>query len=202
MRNFHKPMIWGVLCLAFLAASPRLRASGHENATPMKGKTEADFIQDLAPTNEAGKIVDAIGGLEKLHGADASCTNSIRALKSLLADSREPVRRKAARVLGVFHAPMDAADIQLVCAQLRASDWREVQSGLKALRDLNCSAAVPDILPCLKHINPYVVRDACRTLAVVATKAVVPGIEPLVNSPDPKVREDAQNAIAILNARP
>jgi len=202
MKNIYKPLFSGALIIAISASVPSLRAGQRDNYVPIHPKTEAQLIEQLEPANSAGTITDAIGQLEAMHGADASCTNSIPALKHLLADPREPVRRKAARVLGVFHAPLDDADIKLVCAQLRASDWREVQSGLKALRDLHTSSAVPDILPCLKHPNPFVARDACRTLAVVATKDVIPAIEPLVNSPDPAVRKDAQDAIATLNARP
>lgn len=196
MKHLYRLIFWGVLPVTISAGAQNRWNTAHV----IPPKTEAQLVQQLDPTNSADAITDAIGLLEDLHGVDASHTNSIAALKKLLADTREPVRRKAARVLGVFHAPMDETDIRLVCAQLRASDWREVQSGLKALRDLHASAAVPDVLPCLKHPNPFVVRDACRTLAVIATKDVIPALEPLVKSPDEAVRKDAQNAINQLNA--
>jgi hypothetical protein len=203
MRYIYKRSFLRVLLLALLAISSPLRAGSRDGAShSIPAKTEPQLIQDLAPANPTDVIVDALGLLEDMHKKNANCTNSIPAMKMLLPDTREPVRRKAARVLGVFHAPMDDADIKLVCAQLKASDWREVQSGLKALRDLQTTSTIPDILPCLKHFNPFVVRDACRTLAVLGTKDVIPSIEPLLNNPDEAVRKDAQDAINKLRAKP
>jgi hypothetical protein len=46
-----------------------------------------------------------------------------------------------------------------------------------------------------------VVRDACRTLAVLGNKDVIPLIEPLLNSPDSKVKKDAQDAITTLRSK-
>ena len=47
-----------------------------------------------------------------------------------------------------------------------------------------------------------VIRDACRTLAVLGTKDNVADIEPLMNHPDPRVKKDALDAIAALKAKP
>jgi HEAT repeat protein len=118
-----------------------------------------------------------------------------------LSDNRSVVRRKAARILGIFHAQLTGAELNQVCAQLKAADWGEVLAALRALRDLNASAAVPDVLPCLKHFNPNVVRDACRTLAVIGDRSVIPSIEPLLTSPNSKIRKDAQDAIEKLKAK-
>jgi hypothetical protein len=52
--------------------------------------------------------------------------------------------------------------------------------------------------PLLQDSNANVVRDACRTLAVVGDKSVVPSIEPLLQSPDKKIQKDAQDAIFAL----
>jgi HEAT repeat protein len=193
MKNICQQLMVGVFGLfVFATVSPLQAAPG----------TEDEFIKDLAASNSARVITDAMTRLERMHIKDASRTNAIPALKSLLTDNRSAVRRKAARILGIFHAQMSDAEIKQVCAQLKADDWGEVQSGLKALRDLNAPAAVPDILPCLKHSNPNVVRDACRTLAVLGDKSVIPAIAPLLASPNPKVKKDAQDAIERLKAKP
>jgi hypothetical protein len=183
-------------------ASP-MRAGSRDQSAPSKPpKTEAELIQDLTPANSADDITKAIGQLEDMHRKDANCTNSVPALKRLLPDSRDPVRRKAARVLGIFHAPMDDSEIKQVCQLLKAANWREVVDGLKALRGLDAPQAVPEILPLLKYPQENVVRDSCRTLAVLGTKDVIPSIEPLLNDPNEAVRTDAQDAIAKLRAKP
>jgi len=193
MNSVGKQIVVAVVGLLVLAAASPL---------PTALRTEESFIKNLAPTNSDRVITDAMTQLERLYHKDASRTNAIPALKNLLADSRPPVRRKAARILGIFHAQLNAAELKQVCSQLKANDWGEVQSGLKALRDLNMPAAVPDILPCLKHFNPNVVRDACRTLAVIGDKSVISAIEPLLASPNPKIKKDAQEAIEQLKAKP
>ena len=187
---------FGALMLGMVANLP---------AEPMKtGRTgsEADLIADLAPANSDRVITDAMTELERRHNHDPGITNCIPVLKNLLTDERSSVRRKAARVLGVFHAPMTDDDIKLVCRQLHAADWGEVQSGVKALRDLHATSAVPELVPLLQHSNSSVVRDTCRTLAVVGDKSVIPAIEPLLKNPKTSVVKDAQDAINILKAKP
>ena len=176
---------WFLLAANLLAASP----------------AEDKAIQNLAPTKSERTITGAMSWLEGMHEKNGSGTNAIPALKNLLGDQRTGVRRKAARVLGIFHAQLNDAEIKQVCAQLKADDWAEVQSGLKSLRDLNATTAVPEILPCLKHSNSQVVRDACRTLAVISDKSVIPDIEPLLTNPHSKIKKDAQDAIEILQSK-
>ena len=117
------------------------------------------------------------------------------AMKKLLSDSRAPVRRKAARVLGVLHAEVSEADLKAITAMLKASDPQEIIDALKSLRGLKAAQTVPEILPLLKHSTPNVIRDACRTLAVHGTKDNIPAIEPLLNHPVAAVKADAQDAI-------
>jgi len=182
---------------------PWCAASPHDQGNrPAKiEKSEDQLIRDLEPSNSDKAITDAMTLLEKMREKDPSRTNAVPAFKKLLADTRAPVRRKAARLLGIFHARLDETEIKQVCEQLKANDWREVQSGLKALRDLNESAAVSEVLPCLKHANPFVVRDACRTLTVIGNKTVIPDIEPLLHNPNKAVQKDAQDAIAALGSK-
>jgi hypothetical protein len=61
---------------------------------------------------------------------------------------------------------------------------------------------VPDIKPLLNHANSHIIRDACRTLAVIGNKDVIPKIEPLLKNPEPAVQKDAQDAIVALKAKP
>jgi HEAT repeat protein len=73
---------------------------------------------------------------------------------------------------------------------------------LKALRGLDAPSAVPEITPLLNHPNSHIVRDACRTLAVIGDKSLIPQIEPLLKNPEPAVQKDAQDAIVALKAKP
>jgi HEAT repeat protein len=103
-----------------------------------------------------------------------------------------------------MHADVNEQDVKAICALLKEPNVGANQEGLKSLRGLQGPAvagAVPDILPCLKNSNSYVVRDACRTLAVLGNKDVIPLIEPLLNSPESKVKKDAQDAIAALRSK-
>ena len=81
---------------------------------------------------------------------------------------------------------------------LKAADPGDVVHALKELRDMDAPEAVPEILPCLTAANTHVIRDACRTLAVLADKNVIPNIEPLLNDKRSDVRKDAQKAIEAL----
>jgi HEAT repeat protein len=67
---------------------------------------------------------------------------------------------------------------------------------------MDAPEAVPSILPCLTSSNPNVIRDACRTLAVLGNKDVIASIEPLLKHSRADVRKDAQDAIDLLQARP
>src|SRR6266496_6560349 len=152
-KLFKRSFVWA-LALALLAlAGPVLAAE----------KTEDQLIADLASPSE-GKVTDALLKLEKQY---PTSTKAFPTMKKLLKDPREKVRRKAARVLGVLHAEVDQENIKDICALLKAADPQEVMDGLKSLRGLKAEAVIPDILPFLKHSNSYVIRDACRTLAVL-----------------------------------
>lgn len=89
-----------------------------------------------------------------------------------------------------------------LCEALQSSEPRDVIRALQGLRGLKAPEAVPEILPCLGHKSPNVVRDACRTLAVLGDKKTIASIEPLLKHDRSDVRKDAKNAIAILQAKP
>jgi HEAT repeat protein len=56
-------------------------------------------------------------------------------------------------------------------------------------------------MPLLNSPTPNVIRDACRTLAVLGNKDLVPSIEPLLKHADKKVQADAQDAIYKLKQK-
>jgi hypothetical protein len=52
----------------------------------------------------------------------------------------------------------------------------------------------------LNYKSGNVIRDTCRTLAVIGNMDVIPSIQPLVDSPDKEIKKDAQDAVAALKA--
>jgi HEAT repeat protein len=175
--------------LALLAAAPSIRA-----------ETEEELIANLSSPDE-GKVLSTMKRYKKLYQGS---TKAFPTLKKLLTDSRLRVRRRAADMLGAFHAAVNEEDVKAICALLKEPGLEANKDVLKDLRKLQGSAlagAVPDILPCLKNPHSSLVREACRTLAVLGNKDVIPLIEPLLNSPEPGVKEVAQDAIAALRSK-
>jgi HEAT repeat protein len=189
MNYLSKRSFIGTLAIAVLALSQTILFAA--------AASEESLIADLASPKE-GVVTSALQKLEKEY---PTSTTALPAIKKLLTDPRPKVQRKAARVLGSIHAPVDQTDIDNICALLKSPDVDEVTDALKALRGLNAPSAVPQILPVLKSPTPNLVRDACRTLAVLGDKSVIPSIEPLLKDPNPKVQKDAQDAIFALKAK-
>lgn len=159
-----------------------------------KDRSEAELLADLASPKD--KVVyAALQDLEKQYPGSTLTQPKVRAL---LNDPRPIVHEKAARVLGALHADLTDAELQSIAKMLSASDKKEIMEGLKALRGLKCQSVVPQIVALLKHEDANVKRDACRTLAVVGSKANVPDIEPLLQSPEKSVVKDASDAIFTL----
>jgi HEAT repeat protein len=156
-----------------------------------KEKTEDELIQDLSHAKDS-VVRSAMQQLEKRF---PNSPKALPLLKAALADPRPPVRRKAARVLGVWHVQLEADELKHIYAMLRVNERDETCDALKALGDMRAKVAVPEILPCLKSDNPFIVRDACRALALIGDKSVIPHIEPLLTSADPKIKKDAEDAI-------
>ncbi len=184
-RSFIIALALGV----FTLASSQVQAA--------KIKTEDQLIADLASPKEE-VVADAMLKIEKQF---PTSTKAIPEIKKYLGDDRAKVRRKAARVIGVLHADVTSAEIKTICGLLKATDQREVMDGLIALRGLKAAEALPEILPLLNHAAPNVVRDACRTVAVLGGKEHIPLIEPLLKNADPKVQKDAQEALFVLKAK-
>jgi HEAT repeat protein len=189
MKNICKRSFIGALLLAFVSTTLPLHAK--------TVKTEDQLIADLSSPKDG----DVTAALQKLEKEYPTSTDDLPAIKKLLADPREAVRRKAARVLGSLHADVDSTDLNNICQLLKAPDKREIMDGLIALRGLKAQRAVPQILPLLKSNDTNVLRDSCRTLAVLGDKSNVSDIQPLLTFPDPKVQKDAMDAIALLKAK-
>lgn len=162
-----------------------------------KVKTEEELIAQLGSAKEK-EVISALQEMEKLYPTSTKCQDAI---KPLLADSRKPVVRKAARVLGMMNAPVSEADLKNIAVLLKAADKAEIIDGLKALRGLKAESTIPEITPLLQNPNKNVVRDACRTLAVLGDKNLIPTIKPLLEVPDLAVQKDAADAIAILKEK-
>ena len=179
----------GISSLILLAAAPSTLAVD-----------ESILIASLSSSNE-DTVVTSMAQLKKgyLHSPDA-----ILAVKKLLTDSRLKVKERAAGWLGIAKADVSAEDVKAVCTLLKEPSADSNTEGLKALRGLQGSAvarAVPEVLPFLKNANTHVMRDACRTLAVIGNKDIIPQIEPLLTNPDKTVRKDAQDAITALRSK-
>ena len=160
-------------------------------------KTEEELIAQLASPDES-KVTSALQDLEK--GYPESKTAQA-AVVSKLKDPREKVQRKAARVLGAIHAPVDKKILADITPLLKSPNKDAVIDGLKALRGLESKPAIPEMLPLLSSPDENIKRDTCRTLAVVGDASLVPKIEPLLSDPNKKVQDDARDAIASLKAR-
>jgi hypothetical protein len=189
MKHICRRMFIGMSFLALLALAPSIKA-----------ETEDALIAKLSSPDES-TVIATMTRYKKLYRGS---TKAFPALKKLLTDSRLKVKERAAGLLGAFHAEVNAEDVKAICALLKEPNVDANTEGLKALRGMQGPAlagAVPEMVPCLQNSNPYVVRDACRTLAVLGNKDQIPLIEPLVNSHDSRVKKDAQDAIAALRSK-
>jgi vesicle coat complex subunit len=166
--------------LAFTTGNLRAASTGEDKLIAALDSPRAELVTEA---------------LQKLEKEYPTSTNAFPKMRKLLSDDRAKVRRKAARVLGMLHAPVDDNDLKAILAMFKASDPQEVMDALKALRGLNAASTVKDITPLLNHSTRNVVRDALRTLAALGTKDLIPTIEPLLKNSDPAVQKDAQDAI-------
>src|SRR5438093_7857643 len=98
MNYIHKRSFTTMLALMALAFSQLISTA----APP----SEETLIANLASPKE-GVVVDALQGLEKNY---PTSTNGFAIMKKLLTDPRPKVQIKAARVLGILHAPVDLVD--------------------------------------------------------------------------------------------
>jgi HEAT repeat protein len=129
--------------------------------------------------------------------------DDIPSIELLLKDNRSAVRddaQNAIHELSMLSRPAFIEE-QKSSAELVKSDPGSVIRMLKLLRHPEYSAMVPAILPFLHHDSGNVIRDTCRTLAVIGNKDVIPNIQPLLQDKREDVRKDAQDAIAILKAK-
>src|SRR5262249_45514686 len=139
-------------------------------------------------------------------------TNAVAVIKEILVrrapvlspyEPQNIVTRKAARALGNYHATLTPDELKVIYEFFMAPhDPDSIMDGLKALRGMHVPEAVPQILPMLRDPNTHVVRDACRTLAVIGNRDVIPYIQPLLAHPSGDVRADAKDAIAKLQVKP
>jgi HEAT repeat protein len=173
-------------------------------------KSEAELIEMLKSRNYHN-VIDALDRLPNLYPKSTAALPAIKELlksKDLFGKDVPPnmgpnfLARKAARALGLYRADVSAADLKFIYEFLKARDPNEVMDGLKALRGLSAPGAVAEIVPLLKDENEHIVRDSCRTLAILGNKDTIPVLEPLLKHSKFAVRGDARDAIAKLRAAP
>jgi hypothetical protein len=92
-------------------------------------------------------------------------------------------------------------EVKRLCDTLKTGKPDEVIKSLKTLREMDAPEAVPQIVACLNNSNPNVIRDSCRTLAVLGDTSNVSSIEPLLKHSRADVRKDAQDAINALSGK-
>ena len=200
ITNLSRRRVAATILLAFALATPLLAAT----------KTEDQLIAELG-ASDPDKVTSALQELEEKY---PTSTKALATIKKLLTDQRMRVKRKAARVIGAVHAEVNEDDIRAICALLKPPRMEErpdsvlkgppveaMLDGLKALRGLKAPSAIPEVTPLLRYSNNHVVRDACRTLAVIGNKDVIPAIEPLLEDSNREVRKDAKEAIAALRSK-
>jgi hypothetical protein len=78
------------------------------------------------------------------------------------------VAAKATRALGACHITPTESDLDAIFTNVIASqNINDAMDGIKALREMNATNAVPRLLPLLGDRNIHVLRDTIRTLGVV-----------------------------------
>jgi len=159
---------------------------------------------DALTSTDKGAVKDALKKLREIHAAEAvpnilpcltnsqpdvvreACRtlavlgdkNTIPNIEPLLTNQREDVRKDARQAIDKLNP-----DIAGLCKSLNSANQGELKNALKKLREIQATEAVSSVVPCLKDPDPGVVREACRTLAVLGNKGTIPNIEPLLNNP-------------------
>ena len=194
MKNVFRSVICGAMLLAVVTAwsaeAPSARRQAEDELIQMLGSSDSEKVKHT---------------IDQLVDRYPKSTNAIAAIRSLLKN--KSVQRKAAHALGKCHAELELDEVTIILGFLRAYDVEEVMEALKVLRALKEPEAVAqkivaDIVPLLQDREPHVIRDACRTLAVLGNKELIPSIEPLLNHENREVKKDAQDAIRALKSRP
>jgi HEAT repeat protein len=157
-------------------------------------------VLPLLHSESANVVRDACRTLAVIADKDA-----IPFIEPLLKDNRPSVRQDAQDAVDSLRAgrrPDYSAHPTQRPAVLASFDPNAMIHTLKLLRSPEFSAAVPAIIPLLHHNNANVVRDACRTLAVIGNKDIIPSIQPLLDDKRDDVRRDAQDAVNKLSGKP
>ncbi len=91
-------------------------------------------------------------------------------------------------------------EVAKLCEQLEQDNPGKVKDALNKLRDKklkdNASQAIPKILPCLASSQPDVVREACKTLAIIGNQDAISAILPLLTNERPDIIREACRTLA------
>lgn len=157
-------------------------------------------IQDLPayyPHSEAG--IAALRGMlcsyKTFVFTERVFTDSRDRLGHIQRVDSESIARVTVRSLGRYHIKPTEAELDIIFNQIIASHLTDTaMDGLKALREMDATNAVPRLIPLLGDRNIHVVRDTIRTLAVLGDASLIPLLEPF------RHRESVRNYNIWLNA--
>jgi HEAT repeat protein len=161
------------------------------------GQTESTVMAQLASPNP-DTVREALATLAEKY---PDSTTWHPAARKMLADPREEVALKAARVLGIVHAEVTEEDLKNITALFKSARPNVTMGALKGLRGLKAESTLPQIVPLLQNSNDGIVRDALRTIAVLGSPKQLPQVAPLLNHPSSSVRKDATDCVTALKVK-
>lgn len=151
--------------------------------------------EDAARLGANGVLIQNMG--DQIGGSSFSGAIFGRALLA----HEDSIIYKSAAAMAIFIPALEKIQIEEACAELLSGDPDKVIRALKELRNTNATAAAAQVLPCLKHTDEHVLRDACRTLTVIGSKEHASAIEPLLKDHRTDVISDACKALAIIGSK-
>jgi hypothetical protein len=151
--------------------------------------------EDAARLGANGVLINNLG--DQYAGTSASAF----LLGRVVLANENPNVYKSAAAMAIFVPGFEKVGIEEACADLASNDPDIVVRALKELRNTNSTAAVGQVLTCLKHSDEHVLRDACRTLAVIGGKESASAIEPLLKDRRTDVISDACKALAVIGSK-
>ncbi len=145
-------------------------------------------IQDLPayyPHSEAG--IAALRGILSSYKTfvftERVFTDSRDRLGHIQRVDSELIARATVRSLGRYHIKPTEAELDIIFNQIIASHITDTaMDGLKALREMDATNAVPRLIPLLGERNIHILRDTIRTLAVLGDASLIPLLEPFRHS--------------------
>lgn len=208
MNYLRRRILFGVSVLALLAMMAAAKSSPLDSGDPRDVVRTLKFLRNPEYSAVSPALLPLLNHADSHVIRDTCRTLAVIAnkdvipsIKPLVSDSRPEVRKDAQDAIDKLSADPRPA-YHGSSPALASFDPKDIIRTLKLLRSPEFSATIPAIIPLLHHDSVNVVRDACRTLAVIGNKDYIPSIEPLLEDKRENVRKDAQDAINKLRAKP